>query len=370
MGVPASSLAPPRQFQPRLIVSKLLASITFSFVCATASFAADAYKWSVQYIVDNSIQVMGRPQKKWPRNNRGLALSPDGKTLYIGYLHSWNNQGEIRRVVVDVEDYEEATVAVLQGPLPKAIATDDKGRVYIADPQGILIYDADLEQFEHKIHVTSCEGVATVREGGKLLLFASERGSGEIHRWVLKEDGDKVVGAEANGFDGTGVFKVPGALSLRGLDVDASGNIWVCDYDANKVFRIRKDGKDLASVEVKTPIDLGFDGKRVFVTRGLARTITVLDDSLVVVGNLDVPWEELELSYYGNNRHGSIAGIATVPGKGFYVANEAGQTAGQRSIYGKADDDADIVEGKVYRDSHGDDNDPILKATAVVAQGQ
>jgi len=53
-----------------------------------------------------------------------------------------------------------------------------------------------------------------------------------------------------------------------------------------------------------------------------------------------------------------------------YVANEAGQTAGQRSIYGKADDDADIVEGKVYRDSHGDDNDPILKATAVVAQGQ
>jgi hypothetical protein len=60
-----------------------------------------------------------------------------------------------------------------------------------------------------------------------------------------------------------------------------------------------------------------------------------------------------------------LSGIVVVPGKGFFVANEAGQTANQRSTYGRIDEHSDFVNGKMYRDVFEDDNEPILRATEV-----
>lgn len=356
-----------------LTVTKLIpTSLALLFTTALTSLGADAYKWSVQYIIDNSQPVQGLSQKKFPRHNRGLALSPDGRYLYAGYIHSWNGEGEVRKIAVDRQDwverqdFEAETYNVLPGPNGKAVATDDKGRVYMSDRRGVLIYDADLRQEIDHVLAGTCNGIALTREGGKLVMFTSERERGDVMRWAITEEGDQITHITPAGFDGTGVFHVVGARSLRGLKVDAAGNIWVCDNDGGKIFRIRKDGKDVRSAEVKTPMDVAFDGDRVFVTGGSERKITVMDKEMVIIGNLSVPWQELELSFYGNNKTGSLCGIVTVPGKGFYVANEGGQTADQKSIYGKADDLAELVEGKVFRDNANDDNDPILKATAVV----
>lgn len=351
--------------QPRTLVHKLITSLAILVAFTASSLGADAYKWSVQYLIDNSQSVFGNPQKKLPRRNRGLALSPDGHYLYAGYIHSHDGQGEVRKIAVESQEYEVATESVVSGPTGKAIATDDKGRVYMSDRSGVLIYDADLEQELDHVKVGACEGIALAREGGRLLMFTSDRERGNITRWAIAEDGDVLGEIKPSGFDGSGVFHVPGSRSLRGLKVDTTGNIWVCDYEAGMVFRVRKDGKDVKSIEIGTPVDLAFDGNRVFVTRGLERTITVLDRDLVVIGNLNVPWEELELSTVGNNQTGALCGIVTVPGKGFYVANEGGQTANQQSTYGEADDFAELVGEKVIRDAKNDDNEPILKATAV-----
>ncbi len=345
---------------------KLLHTLALAAALTSTALAADAYKWSVQYLIDNSQPIEGRSQKKYPRGTRCLALSPDGRYLYAGYLHSWEGRGELRKIAVDQEDFENATESVLSGPTCKAVATDDRGHVYVTDKRGIAIYDASLEEEIHHIIAPNTEGIALVREGSKLLMFTSDRSRGNITRWVLTEDGDRVVGAEPTGFDGTGMFHVPHSMSLRGVKVDPTGNIWVCDYEAGKVFRVRKDGKDVKDVEIRTPMDLAFDGNRVFVTRGPERAITVLDHEMTVVGSLNVPWQELEISMWGNNRGGALSGIVTVPGKGFYVANEGGQTSDQQSIYGRADDKAELIEGKVIRDTKDDDNEPILKATAVV----
>jgi hypothetical protein len=73
----------------------------------------------------------------------------------------------------------------------------------------------------------------------------------------------------------------------------------------------------------------------------------------------------LELSPTGNNRSGALGGIVTVQGKGFFVSNESGQTAGQRSTYGRADDNTEMIGGTLYRDAFNDDNDPILRALEV-----
>ncbi len=347
---------------------KLTITLVLLFTITATGFAAEAYKWSVQYIIDNSQSVFGNPQKKLPRRNRGLALSPDGRFLYAGYIHGFEGRGEVRKILVDEADYEAATENVLSGPTGKAIATDDTGRVYMADARGVLIYDASLEEELDHVLMSNCDGIAVTREGGRLIMFTSDRERGTITRWLITEDGDRVVSVKPAGFDGSGVFHVPGSSSLRGLKVDSTGNIWVCDYEVDKVFRIRKDGKDVKSVEIGTPVDLAFDGGRVFVTRGIERTISVLDQDMIVIGSLNVPWQELELSAAGNNQTGALCGIVTVPGKGFYVTNEGGQTADQRSIYGKADDFADLVDERVIRDSKSDDNEPILKATAVTVR--
>jgi hypothetical protein len=161
---------------------------------------------------------------------------------------------------------------------------------------------------------------------------------------------------------------VPGAADLRGIEVDGLGNIWVCDIGGDKVFRVRKDGKAVKSVDVESPIDLGFDGERAFITRWTDRKITVVDKDLIVIGDLHVPWDELALSPLGNNQTGALSGIVTVPGKGFFVTNEGGQTANQISTYGKVDDHSDVVDGVLVRDARTDDNDPILKATSVTTE--
>jgi len=346
-----------------LLVPAIACSVLL--LSATPVFAGEAYKWSVQYLIDNSRTIFGKPQKVSPRHNRGLALSPDGKYLYAGYNHSFNNSGEVRRIAVDSNDYDRATVSVLPGPMGKAIATDDKGRVYISDESAILVYDSQLRNRSMEINTGNCEGIAVAREGRDLVLYASDRSLATIYRWVLQEREDGVVSAKAKGFDGTGECKIPGAEDLRGLKVDGKGNVWVADLKGNKVWKVSRDGKTIVSAAVQTPMDIAFDGGRVLVTRSLDRAISILDENMQLLGNLAVPWEELELAPFGNNHTGALCGIVTLPGVGFYVANEGGQTANQRSTYGRQDDHSGVIGGRLYKDIFDDDNEPILKATLV-----
>src|SRR4051794_32433587 len=94
--------------------------IAASLLLQAAALAGDAYKWSVQYLLDTSQSMFGKPMKVYPRRVRGLAISPDGKYLYAGYNHSFEG-GEVRRIAIDVADYERATSDVLPGVVGKAI---------------------------------------------------------------------------------------------------------------------------------------------------------------------------------------------------------------------------------------------------------
>ena len=360
------SLTQPRRF------AGLALALAASIVAAIPAQSADTYKWTVQYLIDQSQSVFGQSQKIWPRRNRGIALSPDGKYLYVGYMHGANGQGEVRKIAISItDDFTRATVKVLAGPRGKSIACDDKGRVYIANEGEIQIFDENLTAVQHSIPVNIGEGIAVVREGNQLVVYATDRQLSILQRFVIDEKGDEVKGASPAGFrDGKGAVAIPEASSLRGVEVDPKGNIWVADHEANRVFRVNKDGEVTGKADVENAVDIAFLGDRAYVTRGIDRLITVMEqDTMKVLGNLAIPWEELELAPTGNNKKGALTGIVAIPGKGFYISNETGQTAGQRSSYGRADDSTDFIDGKLYRDAYADDNDPILRALEV-APGQ
>ena len=112
---------------------------------------------------------------------------------------------------------------------------------------------------------------------------------------------------------------------------------------------------------------IAFDGAKGYVTLSNDREVAVIDDEMNVAGLVAVPFKELELAELGNNHEGILAGIAIDPGKGFYVANAHGQTANQRSTYGRVDQYSDVVKGKLFTDSFCDDNDPVLHAVLTTA---
>lgn len=352
---------------PRLFLQRMAVAFSAALFCLPSLHAGDTFKWTVQYLVDNSQQCFGHSQKIWPRRNRGMALSSDGKYLYLGYTHGANGAGEVRKVEIGItDDYTRATSRVLRGPLAKAISCDDKGRVYIANEGEILIYDSELQRLQHRIDISLCEGVAVVREGKELVLYATDRQLGELQRFVLEEKGNEITGDTLAGLKEGGRLAINGSLSLRNCKVDPKGNIWIADHDGGRVFRVSPNGQQIESADVRTPMDVAFDGNRVYVSCGEERVVAVMEaESMKLLGNLAVPWDELELAPKGNNGKAVLSGIVAVPGKGFFVANEGGQTANQHSTYGRADENTDFVLGKLYRDAFLDDNEPVLRALEV-----
>ena len=344
-----------------------------------APIPSDLLGWKVQYMVDQSQTVLeGTPLERdqWlhPRANRGLALSPDRQYLYAGYNYP-NDHPEVRRIDLGEADYVDATVGRLPDHYGKAIATDDVGRVYLAEGPSIQVYSADLTtqlfvMTDAGYGFARCDGVAVAREGGTLALYGTDRDNQTLTRWTLTESGGGISAATQAGLDGDGRITVAGAADLRGVELDPFGRIWMADIDADLVFRVNGDGTGLVSAAVADAIDVGMDDGQVFVTQYLNRTITVLDaDDLSFIRLLTPTWGALWLDPDGSPLHAygaaALGGIAVIPGQTFYVANQGGQTIGERSTYGRDDEFSGFVGGQWYTALTHDDNDPILTVEIV-----
>ena len=336
----------------------------FAAVPAVGVAAIDVNQldWSVEYIIDTSQDDFGLSQATYPRNNRGLALSPDGRYLYLGYNNSHNSAGEVRKIDLTVSDCIDASIAQVAGARGKSIAVDDLGNVYLAEGSSIKVYDADLSTLEYTISTTTkCEGVAVTRDAGTLYLYGTDRTNATLTKWSLAESAGAITGSTQIWENG-----ISGASDLRGCEVDSSGRVWMADHGGDVVFRLNSNGTGLASVSLNSPMDISFDGDQAYVTRYTDRVISVLDADMNLVGSdISVPWGDLALDADGQSGDGALTGIAVLPGVGFYVANETGQTADEKSIYGRDDSFSGYDGGTYYTDLTHDDNDPVLFATSV-----
>ncbi len=338
---------------------------------APAAVDFDNLSWSVQYMIDQSQTVLGTNQFDRPRNNRGLAISPDGNYLYAGYNNP-SSGFEVRKIDLSEPDYNNATVAHLVGvSRGKAISVDDVGRVYLADAGEVKIFDADLttQQFTGGLTGTQIEGVATVRQGGSLSIFTSDRNAGTITKQILTESGGVITGATLDSSFGTaGVYQFASGVDLRGVEVDNTGRIWVADNDNAAVYVIDATGNSHSTVSFSagTPYDIGFDNDIALITLGGVDIARVNVSDLTSAGSvLDLTGVLAGLKLTASpatGGDGNLEGIAVLPGAGFYVAGDGINTAGGRSTFGRTDGESGYDGSDFYTDLTHDDNDPILFA--------
>ncbi len=330
-----------------IIITLFAASICFG------NIDLDNLSWQTQIIIDESKAPFGTYQTVKPRDNRGLAISPDGRYLYAGY----NNGPEVRRIDLTKSGNVDPFDSQLTGLRGKAIAVDDAGRVYLAEgsaTHSIEIYSSDLSTNLGSINTGSSskpEGMALQREGSQLVLYASDRDSGNLTKYILSESGSNITSAIADSSFGTS-GSVSLASDIRGVEIDQSGRIWVAGKGSDMIYRVSADGSSFNSVAVDNPIDIGFDGNTALITRYTDRLITRLDiDTLASAGtDITAPWASLGLDPDGQSAYGAFSGIV-VTDSGFYVTNEGGQTTTFLETEGP------------LTDSQVDDNDPILFAT-------
>lgn len=295
--------------------------------------------WSVQHIVDVDDVIFGINQSTAPRDNRSLALSPDKRFLYLGYLNPGGTP-VVRRIdlnVVNPANGHGAVIAQLllpSGSEPAyALATDDWGRVYMACGTKINVYNYNLSTLLHTISgLNDCEGVATRRENGVMAVYRTDRTARRLKRYVLTEGvGDAILASTKAGLDGDGEISLTGSGTPCGVEVQSDGTIWIADNSANAgtVFRFNANGEALGSTSVAQAYDLALDESRgeVYVSQNTNRTMTVLNLSIgAVMRTMTPPATGLNIDLDGETGSGALTGIDADDCQRVYVANEKGRS--------------------------------------------
>ena len=356
-------------------------------------------QWSVAVLIDQSREPFPEAQPATlpgqfytPRDMRGMAISPDGRYLYLGYNNSivrndagaqlQDRQGEVRVVDLTVtgpDKFDTQWVTRVTGQRGKALAVDDVGRVYMAETNRIDVYNADLSTklftINRPVATMEWEGIAVSREGGNLMLYVSDRANGTLAKAQLTESGANITAATPVASFGVGglMTLANAAASLRNVEIDGSGNVWVAGRNNNTLYRVTPDGLTTTTAAITNPFDIGFNGTQVFVTHQNQRLVSIFDISQFesnsipnLTAGIAPPWADLFIRDFGNIEAGNIgllSGIVVIPGVGFYVGNENGQTMDQRSIYGVTDDFSS-APGSIpfYQDAFFDDNEPVFLA--------
>lgn len=354
--------------------------------------------WSVQNIVDNDDAPFGLgqgPGAGEPRSVRGLALSPDNDYLYLGY----NQHKQLRKVDLSVTDPADSCALVAEIYFatltpseqaaytgnympdsldnPKAVATDDVGRVFVTRSTAIQVFDADLTTLLLTITgFSTVNGVHVARmDGTHLYVYASDRGLPEVYRMVLADaaitGGGSVTRASVLDpvFDGDGIVDVGldsggnATNDMRGLVSDIDGNVWVAENDGT-LFQVIPAAGEGASTVLKRALagafDVAIEGDRVYVSSS-GRKVTVVDrnDINIVLETLDpfaVPlgpnMDKLEPLV------GSATGIDLISGEALFLAIEGGSSAPQSGESSFSDVNCDGADPNPAAD---DDNDPVLR---------
>lgn len=138
------------------------------------------------------------------------------------------------------------------------VAYDGHGRLYVSDTEADTIYRIDTKQ-DHAVSVlvqdrslAGPRGLAFHPKTGKLIVVSWKKGK------ILEVDpAGTITELAANSFFSSRFH------NLDGVDFDSFGNMYVSDFTAGKVWRMRPDRKfDVIAEFLPYPADIGVDRKK------------------------------------------------------------------------------------------------------------
>ena len=137
------------------------------------------------------------------------------------------------------------------------VAHDGHGLLYASDPHADTIYRIDTTR-EHAVSVlvrdavlAGPRGLALHPKTGRLIVVSWNKGK------ILEVSGDGIITELASNSFFSSRFH-----NLDGVDFDRWGNMYVSDFTAGKVWRMRPDHKfDVVAEFLQSPADIGVDRK-------------------------------------------------------------------------------------------------------------
>jgi len=236
--------------------------------------------------------------------------------------------------------------------------------VYLALGTKIEIYNSNLQTppLYTISGFTACEGLATRRENGKPVVYATDRLDKTLERFVLTEGtGEAITSSRKAGLDGDGEVRIAGAGSPGGLGIGKFGTAWIADIDKGKVYRVDTAGRTVDSTVVDKAMDVAIDTTRgeVYVSQYTLRTLKVLNvNGGKIKRTLTPPAADLKVNLKGETGWGALSGIAVASCKRVFVANEKG-----RSILTGNPLDSPFSNVGDNNDVKAADTDPVLVVT-------
>ncbi|MEW6544515.1 MAG: hypothetical protein AB1411_13015 [Nitrospirota bacterium] len=185
---------------------------------------------------------------------KGLAIV--GQTLYVADLEALRGFDKVTgKPVVTVPLAEHHRGGTGRGPALADVAYDGKGLLYASDIEADTIYRIDLGK-RHAVSVlvrdpilAGPRGLAVHPKTGNLIAVSWHKGK----IVEITPDG-KVTELVSNGFFSARFH------NLDGVDFDSWGTMYVSDFTAGKIWRMRPDRRfDVIAEYLPTPADISID---------------------------------------------------------------------------------------------------------------
>lgn len=277
-----------------------------------------------------------------------LAAQAGNQSIYIGYIQNSSNRDVERFDTTSPYAFMSSRSPVTGSEQPKAIATDDRGNVFIGNrisgTQNAIIktHDAALvQQATFDASGSEFGGLATWRSGNDYYLYVARESGRQVNRYNINDPLAPVLDAS---FGTGGTYTLPIANStvgvLRGLTVAEDGTIFVTSridsadggLTEGALHRVSADLSTVISAVVPRAMDVALFGSNAYATsyNGSNSLIRALDSTTLSFVE-DITISTLDNNPYVRGNFEGWSGIDIGPDGRIWLVDQLYQVSGTAS---------------------------------------
>jgi hypothetical protein len=197
-----------------------------------------------------------------------VANQPGNNSVYLGYIQTSGNRRIDRHDLSSPYGVLDTHASGLNQP--KGIVTDDRGNVFVAN-RNSGSSTSFLQSFSATLGVNSSSstsspvigGLAIQKSGSNYYAYAVYEAAGRIERYDVTNPASMSLDTS---FGTLGVYNIPGATDLRGIEVGADGSLFVASRGDNRVYKVSADLTTVTSAAVTRAMDVALYGGNVYAT--------------------------------------------------------------------------------------------------------